>query len=1205
MTKKMISLLLTLGMLSGMTSNVFAANEETLVYEYEESTEHSLEQRDENLIEDSLDVLIEDTIEEETLELNDASVSDIEDSITFRVIGGTYPTEGVSIGFASWFNDQIIDDSGYGNYLGAEYQNWIMPEELAYTEGMTAGDAIRQGLDSHGYEEGITYSLGDSRSTYVYAPACLGGYRLQCDSPQVGDMPGEAIGLMAGWLITIQRGNEFLESPGTEGVNIELLTDTVLQPDDVVIFHFCYEPDFELSNSIGANYGNGEYADYVHCFLKTLNVSAEERAAAYQFDEDVLSLGTIDRTKGEQIEMLEEKYEHFTEEQLTLIKNYQLLVAARETYDKLMDSNILTAPSLDIDSAVTVADKEAMTAKVTLAKPERSQEDKNASVLYSYSTDGITWSKWQSKNVIDGLPVGTKCYFMAKYMADDTEHWMDSGNSVVVSLYTPYVIKTRQEWLKAVQSAPRDGTKIILQIAEDVNVSQEGSFTQKTPLGSNIVMVGDGGRLISPSGGQLTNGIGIGARSTLTLKDLTYVSYYNTKTNANFGQMIWFDGDYGTVNIDNSIIYGDSLQTGRIVFSGANHCVLNIYSGSIDNISGGKAIYADMGADLTVNLKPKGGIQIEGHIYAVDGSLYPSGITSGHIDVNLVHQENYDVTSGSTLLGTIQEYGHYTYGTEYTVYDEEHLRDMNESTEKNPYDMSEYVGRYGALYIHTSEGASAVPAKLSAPEIELEDLQIDYGKVTIPQGITSVEQENAIFQYRILRKVSSYEGHEEWKATSPYKKWIFEPMSFEEELEEDCEYRLEVRFNAIGGNYRNSDAVYLTFRTGYHTKQLAAPYLSNAAERQRTSILLTAPAISDEDDTAILEYRVSVDQVNWSEWQTELLFDGLEPGTKYYFQARYKAVHYLWTDSEGSESVMLSTRAFALEAPELSRDAEVTHNSVKLLAPMASDEDPNAKVQYRISDDGETWYAEWQDSPLFESLSCNTTYYFQARYVSSVEHYKNSEASATAVFTTKLDPTHAAIVVSENCGYAGETVEMTITLKNNPGIVSASLMLEYDDEVLELVSVSNGEVFSENNFSFSDGQMLWLDASNDVTTDGVLATLIFNIKANAKPDKAIVSVTYNAGDVYDADLEDVDFDIVSGFVAVKTHILGDVDGDGSVVYLDAASLYRYLAGWTEYNEDTLDLSVADLNDDGKVNAKDATWLRRAVAGWDNYSLAAQ
>lgn len=1120
--------------------------------------------------------------------------------VTFRMIGGTRPNYDISWGGV--FNGVAVPNDGYGKYNGAEYQNWVMPETHTIAEGTTAWQFVESML----IEKDFNYTYGEYNfsSLSIESPKILSDVRGSwvMENHYSVLQPELSVGFWAFWCITIVRDGEYIEKVDFgydhEDTNLKFYP-MELEPGDEVILHFAYDVNFELATAAGVKSG---YDDdkYIQNYLKA-TLTPEEIAGIWKTEDLIDAIGTVNRNSKDAIEAAEAAYKSLQNYQKVEVENYAILKDARKRYDELIENNLLTAPILDADSVVEISDKEIMTSTVTLAAPEDSVEDSSATVQYSMSlSEKSNWGPWQDSKVFEGLTPGKTYYFRAQYVGGSSSY-NDSGAGNVIKVVAPHVVSTREEWLSALSAAPTDGTRCIIQITDTVDVSMTGVHTTRIPLGSNVVVVGDGGMLKSSAGGQNNNGIAVGLNSTLTLKDITYESIgpvgatQYSDENANFGSMIYYEGENATVNLDNVVMYGDCSETGDIFTCKSTGCTLNIYSGSIDNIAIGYG-YANprrayntagmtevtAGSDLTINLCPTGDISMEG--------TFESG---GKLTTNLIPQEGYPIRSASTL------YNGYTKFEDLSA----DLDAINAATKEQPYTIANGIG---GLRVIVSENGLAVPKKLESPDVTLDDIIIEYGKVTAPSPTThpekliSKEQPKAVLQYRI----TAYDGGY-WQTQSTLMKWRCEPMTFVSQLSEDTLYRLEMRYNALGGDYANSDLTIVYFRTGYHTTQLAVPHLSNEALKTDSTITLTAPVGSTQDTTATMEYRVSTDQQTWSDWQDSPVFENLSGGTTYYFQARYKATHYLWTDSEGSNIVEITTRASALQAPVLSDEVVVSHNSVTLTAPAASSEDPEAVVQYRISDDGENWYTDWQDSPVFEDLEGNTAYYFQARYVASVADRLNSEGSNIVVVKTLVDPASASFVVSESYGHAGGTVNVTVSVANNPGIVTAALDVDYDSEKLELIAVTNGDILPDGSLSssYSDPYTLrWNAVNSNVTANGVLATLTFKVKDDVVLGDTPITLTYDADNVYNADLDNVKFNVIDGVVTIGEVILGDVDGNGKVEGKDVTALYRYLAGWSGYSADTLDLVSADVNGDDDVDAKDATYLTRALADWDGYEL---
>ena len=103
--------------------------------------------------------------------------------------------------------------------------------------------------------------------------------------------------------------------------------------------------------------------------------------------------------------------------------------------------------------------------------------------------------------------------------------------------------------------------------------------------------------------------------------------------------------------------------------------------------------------------------------------------------------------------------------------------------------------------------------------------------------------------------------------------------------------------------------------------------------------------------------------------------------------------------------------------------------------------------------------------------------------------------------------------------HRGQTFELKIYLDQNPGLISLMLDLEYDKSVMKLVGISRGDALgsltfttsnteTEDGFSITPFRMLWDGRTQDTTT-GVLATLIFESKVDAKIGDYLISVSYD------------------------------------------------------------------------------------------------
>lgn len=207
-----------------------------------------------------------------------------------------------------------------------------------------------------------------------------------------------------------------------------------------------------------------------------------------------------------------------------------------------------------------------------------------------------------------------------------------------------------------------------------------------------------------------------------------------------------------------------------------------------------------------------------------------------------------------------------------------------------------------------------------------------------------------------------------------------------------------------------------------------------------------------------------------------------------------------------------------------------------------------------------------------------------------------------------VDENAPQIVVSSGRAVLGNNINVTIALKNNPGIASAKLKVAYNSDVFTLTNVTDGGILGTSVHKpqmASPYTLSWVNdtATVNFTANGTLATLTFAVDENAQTGNYPITVSYSYDDydIYNVDVEPIRFAVVNGNIEVTDVIIGDVNGDGKVNNLDRVVLTRYLADWDDYPESAVDMIAADVNCDGKVNNLDRVILTRYLADWDDYT----
>ena len=209
------------------------------------------------------------------------------------------------------------------------------------------------------------------------------------------------------------------------------------------------------------------------------------------------------------------------------------------------------------------------------------------------------------------------------------------------------------------------------------------------------------------------------------------------------------------------------------------------------------------------------------------------------------------------------------------------------------------------------------------------------------------------------------------------------------------------------------------------------------------------------------------------------------------------------------------------------------------------------------------------------------------------------------------DPNVSALIKAESISsVSGSTVDVPITISDNPGIVGMTLTVKFDTSALRLTGVKDGGIlgsaFHKPEFK-SPYTLSWANdtATENYNANGILATLSFEILDGAEGSYPIsLSYNYDNYDIYDKDLNLVKFNIINGMVDVSNHTteqdttkprykLGDVNMDGGIDVRDATEIQRYIAKIIDLTDEQLIL--ADVNKDGGIDVRDATTIKRAIA----------
>lgn len=129
------------------------------------------------------------------------------------------------------------------------------------------------------------------------------------------------------------------------------------------------------------------------------------------------------------------------------------------------------------------------------------------------------------------------------------------------------------------------------------------------------------------------------------------------------------------------------------------------------------------------------------------------------------------------------------------------------------------------------------------------------------------------------------------------------------------------------------------------------------------------------------------------------------------------------------------------------------------------------------------------------------------------------------------------IRVSSATARRGETVNVTVSLENNPGIINMKLKVSYDRNALTLIKVEDAGILGEAlhppiaqaTYPYT---LTWANdlAEENFTINGTLVSLTF--KVNAAYGRYPITITYGNGYIYNYDLKPAAFTVVNGAVTV-------------------------------------------------------------------------
>ena len=190
-----------------------------------------------------------------------------------------------------------------------------------------------------------------------------------------------------------------------------------------------------------------------------------------------------------------------------------------------------------------------------------------------------------------------------------------------------------------------------------------------------------------------------------------------------------------------------------------------------------------------------------------------------------------------------------------------------------------------------------------------------------------------------------------------------------------------------------------------------------------------------------------------------------------------------------------------------------------------------------------------------------------------------------ALFTPIFADGTPAFRVSDASAAPGEEVTLTVSTENNPGIVGFMLKPEYDENVLEWVGVTEGNIGGTSEYVV--GRPLGWMNSKPYSGNDVLFSLTFKVREGVGAGITAVTLSYDPDDVFDDDFENVDFAVIPGTVTItvpNAHTMEAHDAVQPTCSKNGNTAYYYCTDCGKYFSDA----------DGNNEIEEGSWVINAL-----------
>ena len=171
-----------------------------------------------------------------------------------------------------------------------------------------------------------------------------------------------------------------------------------------------------------------------------------------------------------------------------------------------------------------------------------------------------------------------------------------------------------------------------------------------------------------------------------------------------------------------------------------------------------------------------------------------------------------------------------------------------------------------------------------------------------------------------------------------------------------------------------------------------------------------------------------------------------------------------------------------------------------------------------------------------------------AEHMKNTVNHKETESSESIQGDENKESPHRYIGTSFEIIVDGVTaapgdkeVVVPVLIENNPGVLGMMLSISYDETVMSMTSVENGEAVSEvltltqSNSLDTGCVFVWdgLEISDEEIKNGAILLMKFNIDNNAPDGNYQIVIVCDEGDIIDNDLYTLSPTIVNGSITIK------------------------------------------------------------------------